>query len=138
MNKYDDIINLPHYEFKYHKRQSMEARASQFSAFAALTGYSDLVKETSRLTDRKIELSEEEKNDLDRKLQVIKDNIKNQPEVIITYFISDKTKKGGKYEDIICNIKKIDNVNHLLVLTNNKKIYLKDIFNIKSKLFKEI
>ena len=42
MNKYDDIINLPHYELKNHKRMSMESRAAQFAPFAALTGYSDV------------------------------------------------------------------------------------------------
>ena len=138
MSNYDEIINLPHYELKYHKRMSMEARAGQFSPFAALTGYSELVNETSRLTDRKIELSEEEKIELDRKIQIINNNIKDRPEVIITYFIPDLKKKGGKYEDIKCNIKRIDYINHLIILTNNKKIYLNDIFNIKSNLFKEI
>lgn len=138
MSNYDDIINLPHYELKYHKRMSMSSRAGQFSPFAALTGYSDLVNEASRITDRKIELSEEEKVELDRKLQIIGNNIKDKPEVIITYFIPDIKKKGGKYEDIKCNIKRIDYINHLIILTNNKKIYLNDIFNIKSNLFKEI
>ena len=33
-------------------------RAAQFSPFAALTGYGDVIKETARLTDRKPELSE--------------------------------------------------------------------------------
>ena len=45
MSKYDDIINLPHYELKYHKRMSMESRSGQFAPFAALTGYDDQVKE---------------------------------------------------------------------------------------------
>ena len=42
---YDDIINLPHYEPKNHKRMSMYARAAQFAPFTALTGYDDSVKE---------------------------------------------------------------------------------------------
>lgn len=36
-------------------------RAAQFSPFAALTGYGEVIKETARLTDRKPELSESEK-----------------------------------------------------------------------------
>ncbi len=36
MNKYDDIINLPHWNPRMHKRMSMEARAAQFAPFAAL------------------------------------------------------------------------------------------------------
>ena len=57
MNKnYDDIINLPHFESKKHKRMSLEARSAQFAPFSALTGYEDIVKETARLTDKKIEI----------------------------------------------------------------------------------
>lgn len=55
MGKYDDIINLPHYEPKNHKRMSMYARAAQFAAFAALTGYEETVKETERLTTARVE-----------------------------------------------------------------------------------
>lgn len=36
MNKYDDIINLPHWEPRGRKRMSMESRAAQFAPFAAL------------------------------------------------------------------------------------------------------
>ena len=48
MNKdnYEDIINLPHYEPKYHTRMSIEARSAQFAPFSALTGYEEKVKET--------------------------------------------------------------------------------------------
>ena len=58
MGKYDDIINLEHFEPKNHKRMSTYQRAAQFSPFAALTGYDDLVNETIRITNDKIELSE--------------------------------------------------------------------------------
>ena len=34
--KYDEIINLPHYEPKYHKRMSKSQRAAQFSPFSAV------------------------------------------------------------------------------------------------------
>ena len=47
--KYDSIINLPHYEPKYHKRMSKMQRAAQFNPFSALTGYDDMVKEVSRV-----------------------------------------------------------------------------------------
>ena len=45
-------------------------RAAQFSPFAALTGYGDVIKETARMTDRKPELSESEKAELDYKLRM--------------------------------------------------------------------
>jgi len=60
MNKYESIIN--HSRTKSNRsKMSMHDRASQFSPFAALTGHEDAISETARRVDRKIELSEEEK-----------------------------------------------------------------------------
>ena len=70
MNKnYDDIINLTRWNPKKHPRMSMEARSAQFAPFAALTGYEDAVKETARLTDRRIEIDEGLKEVINNKLQ---------------------------------------------------------------------
>ncbi len=71
MGNYDDIINLPHHTSPTRPRMSMIDRAAQFSPFAALTGYDAAVKETARLTDRRIELDEYEKVALDERLCVI-------------------------------------------------------------------
>ena len=48
MDKYDDIINLPHYEPKYHPRMSKYKRSAQFAPFAALTGYEDEIEEAGK------------------------------------------------------------------------------------------
>lgn len=72
MGKYDDIINLPHHISKTRPQMSMHDRAAQFSAFAALSGYDDIIKETAHLTDSKIEITEEEITDLNLKKQVLK------------------------------------------------------------------
>ena len=69
--KYDDIINLPHPESKKHPRMSLQDRAAQFSPFAALTGHSAAIDETARLTERKLELNEEKKAELDRMWQYL-------------------------------------------------------------------
>lgn len=49
MDKYEDIINLPHPVSKKHPQMSMEARAAQFAPFAALVGYEDAIKQTTEL-----------------------------------------------------------------------------------------
>ena len=46
-DNYEDIINLPHYEPKYHPRMSKHNRAAQFAPFAALTGHNDAIIETA-------------------------------------------------------------------------------------------
>ena len=88
---------------------SLYQRSAQFAPFAALTGYEGQVKETSRLTDKRIELDEEVKVMLDMKIQVIQEMLSNNPALEITYFIPDNKKEGGRYETIEDSIKKIDN-----------------------------
>ena len=56
MNKYEDIINMPHHISKKHPRLSMEQRAAQFAPFAALTGYEEQVMETARVTENRIDI----------------------------------------------------------------------------------
>ena len=51
---YDDIINLPHPEPKYHPRMSMKQRAAQFSPFAALTGYKEAIEKAQRQQEEKV------------------------------------------------------------------------------------
>ena len=55
MNRYDDIIGLPHHVSSRHPHMSMKERAAQFSPFAALTGYGDSVKETAKQHIRETE-----------------------------------------------------------------------------------
>ena len=139
MNKnYDDIINLPHFESKKHKRMSIEARSAQFAPFSALTGYEDIVKETARLTDKKIEIDDEQKQILNNKLQFILKNIDLNPEITFTYFVNDNQKSGGKYIEKNGIIKKIDNINGLIILKDKSIIKIDDIMNITGDLFQKI
>ena len=68
---------------------SIEARSAQFAPFSALTGYRDALKETARITDKKIELDEDYKTILDSKFQILENNKKLKPEITSTYFIKD-------------------------------------------------
>ena len=136
MNKYDDIINLPHYESKTRKRMSLEARSAQFAPFAALTGYDNKVKETARRTDKRIELSDEEYNIINTKLQIIKEHIKEQPEINFVIFVKDKLKDGGKYEEVNGKVRVIDEVNEEIILVDKRKILLKNIYDINGEIIK--
>lgn len=135
-DNYCDIINLKHHVSINHPRMSMESRAAQFAPFAALTGYNDAVRETERLTDKKIEMEEEFKLILSDKLRIILENIKNNPEVTFTYFIPDTKKSGGKYVSVTGIVKKIDMVLGYVMLVDKVKIPIDDILNISSDLFK--
>ena len=130
MGKYDDIINLPHPEPKKHPRMSMENRAAQFSPFAALTGHNEAIKETERLTDSKIELAEDTITDINRTLMWMRDNIKSRPQAVVTYFVPDYKKMGGKYITATVNIVKIDEVNNAIVTADEVTIAVHNILEI--------
>ena len=136
--KYDDIIDLPHHVSKKHPPMPMEDRAAQFSPFAALTGYGDAVKETARLTDKKLEMDEETLTQLNTEFALLKDSLLLEPEVTVTYFVPDERKSGGRYVDINGKAKRIDEFDRLLILDDGSRIPLDDIISIESELFKEI
>lgn len=136
-NKYDDIINLPHHISKKHPQMSIEARSAQFAPFASLTGHSEAIKETARLTNERIEIDEELEVIIDKQLQIIKEYIYSRPEVSITYFVPDTKKKGGEYITITGNIKKIDVYNQSIIFTNGTTIPINEIIKITGDVFNE-
>lgn len=104
----------------------MANRAAQFSPFAALSGYDDAVKETARLTDGKIELTEEEQSILDAKLQVLVPG----ESAAITYFQPDAKKQGGAYLTASGEIKHLDGAAREIVLTDGRRIPIDDILEV--------
>ena len=135
MNNYDDIINLPHPEPKNHIRMSIESRSAQFAPFAALTGHNDAIKETERLTTKRIELSDNDKELINNKLLLI-DKLKSEkPLITFTYFIYDNKKNGGKYVNITGIVKRIDLINSIIYLTNNVNIPIEEILDINADIF---
>lgn len=135
---YDDIINLPHYVSKKHPQMSIESRSAQFAPFSALTGYDDEIKETARLTDKRIEIDEGLKNLLNNKLQYILENMKFEPEITFTYFVYDNKKIGGKYIDKTGIVKKIDMIEQYVMLKDKTKISILEIINITGDIFKNM
>ena len=134
-HQYDDIIDLPHHVSSIRPRMSMIDRAAQFSPFAALTGYDAAIKETGRLTDQRIELSEDSRAALDRKQQLLVECLADHPEVSVTYFIPDERKSGGAYVTVTGIAKKVDDYQRLLLLTDGTRIPLDDILDLESELF---
>ena len=130
-HSYDDIIHLSRPVSKKRSPMSNFDRAAQFSPFAALTGYDAVIAETGRLTDTQIELDEGGKALLDEKLQTIREHLAQQPKVKLTVFCPDSRKSGGSYETITGNVKKIDPVARILVLTGGEVIPVDRIYGIE-------
>ena len=132
---YEDIVDLPHHVSRKHPQPTMADRAARFAPFAAITGYEEMVLEEARITDDRIELDENSKAALNEKLNMILEFIDEQPEVSITYFEPDMRKAGGAYITVIGTVKRIDEYEHLVIMTDGKKINIDEIYNLQSELF---
>ena len=132
-DKYNDIINLPHHVSEKHARMTIEERSAQFAPFSALTGYDDVIKETARETNNRIEINEEQKTILNKKLLLIKEKIHNKPKIAVTYFIPDVKKDGGKYIEVTENVVKIDEYDRKIILENGEKVPIEEIIEISLK-----
>ncbi len=110
MEKYRDIINLPHHVSPTRPKMDRVARAAQFSPFSALVGYDDMIDETNRKTDEFFDFGEEDNAELDRKLSIISEKQNERPTIEITYFIADEKKSGGAYKTVTKQVKRVDYV----------------------------
>ena len=135
--EYRDIYNRPHHVSSKRPQMSRLNRAAQFSPFAALTGYDDLVAESARVTDEKHELGEFELEQLNSRIQYLRDHLSEEPEVNITYFQADERKAGGSYIVFTGTVKKIDEYSKSLLLSNGKTILFEDIGSIEAPCFME-
>ena len=127
---YEDIINLPRHVSPIHAPMPLSDRAAQFAPFAALTGYGEVIKETARQTDRKPELTEEEKQELDYKLQIAVSLPGEKPTVTITYFVPDKKKAGRSCHRVQGRIRKADTDRGILIMERGEQINLDMVVDI--------
>ena len=128
--KYADIINLPHPTSKRISRMPLEERAAQFSPFAALTGYDAVIHETARLTDRRVELDECRRQELDAALRDLAARLPARPEVLVTYFLPDARKEGGEYIHVSGRLRKIDSLTRTLILEDGTVIPIDDVLEL--------
>ena len=130
-HRYDDIINLPHHQSRERAHMSLHDRAAQFAPFAALTGHEEAIEETARLTDEKITLDETAIEKINEKLNEISNHLPKKKTVSITYFKPDKRKSGGAYLTDIGTVKKIDEVEKVVIMDSGMKISMEQIIEIE-------
>ena len=130
MREYDDIIDLPRPK-SAHEPMPMSDRAAQFSPFAAITGYEDAIDETARLTDARIELTEEQRAELDYKQQQLA--MLDSPTVTVTYFAPDERKSGGAYVTHTGTLKRVDEAVRALVFEDGVRVEMDEVVEIESQ-----
>ena len=128
---YDDIIHLSRPHYPDLPPMPMEKRAAQFSPFAALVGYGDVLAETARLTESRRELTEDEITELNKTLNELFDNLDRHYEVDLTYFVPDKKKSGGSYVKKKGVVRIYDEYSRELVFFDRTRLSVDDIMEIK-------
>lgn len=128
--KYDDIIDLPHHVSTKHPHMPLADRAAQFSPFKAMVGYDAAVEETGRQTSARVELGDDAKAYLSEQLNLMQAQIGESPVAGITYFVPDSRKSGGEYVTMTGPVKKIDEVERVVILHDKTRIPIEDILEI--------
>lgn len=148
--KYDDIIGSGRPESRRPK-MTMNDRAAQFAPFAALTKFGEEIKESNRKTTEKIELGDGDIERIDEVLTEIERRISenkaaganagkladgfaggfaNGLTVATEYFVRDKVKSGGRVEEYIGNVKKIDRAGRKLIFEDGKIVDMQDLLSV--------
>ena len=129
MSRYENIINLPHYQSDKRPHMSNYERAAQFSPFAALTGFDDEINEAARLTDCRPQLTEDQLNSLYEAIQRISDL--DKPLIAVTFFVPDVNKAGGSYRVYTGTLRFLDLGEGKLKFTDDTAIPLDDVVDVR-------
>ena len=127
---YDDIIHLSRPVSKKHPPMPMTKRAAQFLPFAALSGFEGEIAEAARLTEAARSLGEDALAALDEQLALLRQRLPDQPEITLTRFVPDEKKAGGHYETLTGQVRRLDEIDRALILTDGTKVDLDAIVEL--------
>ena len=127
---YDDMLDMPRPVSKKHPPMPMAKRAAQFLPFAALTGFEAEIAEAARLTQDAPELGEDALVALDEQLSILRARLNEQPQITCVRFVPDEKKAGGRYETVTGRVRRLDEVDRVLILTDGARIDLDDLVEL--------
>ena len=140
---YKDIIDQVRPISKRHSPMANADRAKQFSAFAALKGYEEALQLKQKRYTPRIELTEDAKSLLDRKLHILNQWLEDgqKPVVTIRYFVPKSVNNTGKtvaennielgaYLEISGEVKKI-NLEMRRIQISGESLSIDDVVNIQ-------
>lgn len=130
-DNYDDIINLSRHVSARHPHMSAHDRAAQFSPFAALTGYDDIIRRASLKADRKIELTDEEKEAINATLHHLLNIAVEHPLISLICFEANDNQEGGTYVAIEGFVKRVDVSDQSILFTDGRRIPFECIFELE-------
>lgn len=125
-SKYRDIINTPRHISQAHTSMTAEDRAAQFSPFAALTGYHQLLAKVGEKYSHKIYPTAEMRRQIQAQLAIFEQD-HAQPLLKVEFFNG----KVGFYEEYTGQLKQIDHQTHKLIFNDGTRIIIQNIRKIK-------
>ena len=134
--EYADIIDRARPVSEKHPPMPRLNRAAQFSPFAALTGYDDLIRESERETDVRSELDDNRIEELNQKLTWLFRQ-DDPPEASFTYFIPDSRKAGGAYATVSGKVLRYDNLARSITLSGGETLLIDEIREIECFAFRD-
>lgn len=134
-SKYADILDHPRHISSRRAPMSMVDRAAQFAPFAALTGFEGVIAETGRLTQEETELTDAQIQQLDAKLQLLRDRLEARPTVEVCWFVPDGCKQGGAYVTARGQVLRMDLYRRKLLLAPDKWIPMDTICGLEGEVF---
>lgn len=132
MDDFADIMDLPHHVSEKRRHMTVNERAAQFAAFAALTGYDEEIDETARLTTPRAAMSEDDLAALDAQLQRLLGAEGKHPAVTVIFFQPDAHKAGGKYVTYTGVFRHYDAEAGRLLFTDGTAVSVKEICGLRA------
>ncbi len=132
--KYDDIIHRRRPVSRTHSPMPAEERAAQFSPFAALTGYEDVIDEAARLTAQPVELGEDAGKELNEGLARLaaRTDPPGEPAAVeLTWFEPDGIKLGGEYLTRFVTVRRVDRTYRVLELEDRSVIPMDALLELR-------
>ena len=133
VERYSDIIDLPHHQSVRRPYMASYNRAAQFAPFSALVGYEDMVQDTVSLQamEKKKVLGEDDRKVLDEKLQILWKHVEESPEIKIVFY------NESSVRSVIGNLKRIKEYPLQLIFEQGMQIDGEDILSIQGIIFKK-
>ncbi len=126
---YAEIIDREHHVSSKRPQMPRLSRAVQFAPYATLKGYDELVREAARETDARRLLDENEIEELNDKLVLLR-QLDEAPEASFTVFVPDERKEGGSFAVLRGRLKRFDEQTRSLTLDSGEVIRGGDILQI--------
>lgn len=132
-HRYDDIIGIERHRSRAHGHMPVGQRAAQFMPFAALSGYGELIEDASKPVERRIELGEDAREELDRRLAAVLARVDDHPVVSVTYFQTADRADRGMYVTAEGVVERYDGASHRLFFDDGVVVACADIVRIAMK-----